>query len=87
MAKRNDEALRLDERTQVELPVLDQLRGLDWTVIDAKDPAAPKLPVRTSSADVVLEPILRERLSKLNDGFSCKARGACRSCNTRPAHG
>ena len=67
MANRNDEALRLDERNHVELPLLDQLRGLGWTVIDAKDPAAPKLPTRTSSADVVLEPILRERLLMLND--------------------
>ncbi|ESQ16512.1 MAG TPA: hypothetical protein DIW77_02265 [Chromatiaceae bacterium] len=34
MPKRNDEALRLDERNHVERPLLDQLRGLGWTVMN-----------------------------------------------------
>ena len=67
MGKKQDEALRLDEREHVELPLLEQLRGLGWTIIDLKDPAAPPLPARVSGAAVVLEPILRERLQALND--------------------
>lgn len=67
MGKQNDEALRLDERNHVELPLLNQLRGLGWTIIDAKDSDSPPLPARSSSAQVVLEPILRDRLLALND--------------------
>ncbi|MCF7996929.1 MAG: hypothetical protein K9L88_19165 [Chromatiaceae bacterium] len=67
MGKQNDEALRLDERNHVELPLLNQLRGLGWTIIDAKDSDSPPLPGRSSSAQVVLEPIIRDRLLALND--------------------
>jgi type I restriction enzyme, R subunit len=67
MGTRSNEALRLDERDAVELPLLEQLRGLGWTIIDLKDPASPALPARAGSAAVVLEPILRERLLALND--------------------
>ena len=61
------EALRLDERNHVEKPLLDQLAGLGWEVIDL--PALTQTPAdthRESFTEVVMLPVLRERLKVIN---------------------
>ncbi|CAB3741277.1 hypothetical protein LMG22037_06475 [Paraburkholderia phenoliruptrix] len=58
--------IRLDERNHVEKPLLDQLQGLDWEVIDLEIKQAPKQSFRKSFDEVVLEPVLRERLKIIN---------------------
>ena len=55
--------LRLDERNHVEKPLLDQLAGLGWEVIDLTD--MKQTPVdthRESFTEVLMPPVLRERL-------------------------
>jgi type I restriction enzyme R subunit len=61
--------LRLDERNHVEKPLLAQLHGLGWTVVDLTD-NKPQLPAdtgRESFTDVYLLPVLREQLKVIND--------------------
>jgi type I restriction enzyme R subunit len=43
--KNNAKSIRLDERHHVEAPLLDQLSGLGWEVIDLGQPAHPGHPV------------------------------------------
>ena len=59
--------LRLDERTHVEKPLLDQLAGLGWEVIDLTDmKQTPADTHRESFTEVVMPPVLRERLKVIN---------------------
>ena len=61
--------IRLDERNHVEKPLLDQLDGLHWEIIDLTDRGARQQPgdtSRTSFTEVVMEPMLRESLKKIN---------------------
>lgn len=58
--------IRLDERNHVEKPLLDQLAGLGWEVIDLEMKQEPKQTFRTSFDEVVLEPVLRERVKLIN---------------------
>ena len=59
--------LRLDERNHVEKPLLDQLAGLGWRVIDLTDiKQTPADTPRESFTDVVMPPVLRERLKVIN---------------------
>ena len=61
------EALRLDERNHVEKPLLDQLAGLGWEVIDLTDMKQnPADTHRESFTEVVMVPVLRERLKVIN---------------------
>ena len=56
------EALRLDERNYVEKPLLDQLAGLGWEVIDLTDMKQPPADThRESFTEFVMPPGLRER--------------------------
>lgn len=60
--------LKLDERNHVEKPLLDQLRGLGWEIIDLTDEKQdPAHTFRDNFTDVVMYPVLRERLKKIND--------------------
>ena len=59
--------IRLDERNHVEKPLLDQLAGLGWEVIDLTDMRqTPANTHRESFADVVIPPVLRERHKVIN---------------------
>jgi type I restriction enzyme R subunit len=58
--------LKLDEREHVEKPLLDQLSGLEWDVIDLKATQSPGDSQRTSFTEVVLLPVLREQLKVIN---------------------
>ena len=59
--------LGLDERNHVEKPLLDQLAGLGWEVIDLTDVRqTPAATHRQSFTEVVMVPVLRERLKVIN---------------------
>lgn len=58
--------IRLDERNHVEKPLLDQLAGLGWEVLDLEMKQAPKQTFRESFTEVVLGPVLREQLQVIN---------------------
>jgi type I restriction enzyme, R subunit len=59
--------IKLDERTHVEKPLLDQLAGLGWEIIDLTQAQTPAQSLRTSFDEVILESVLREQLLQLND--------------------
>ncbi len=66
MASRIDAALRLDERNHVEKPLLDQLNGLGWEILDLDTKQHPKDSHRESFTEVAMLPVLRERVQKIN---------------------
>jgi type I restriction enzyme R subunit len=59
--------IRLDERNHVEKPLLDQLQGLGWEIIDLDNKQLPADTFRQSFTEVVMEPVLKERLKVIND--------------------
>jgi type I restriction enzyme R subunit len=59
--------IKIDERNYVEKPLLDQLAGLGWEVLDLDHKQAPKETFRESFTEVVLGPVLREQLRVIND--------------------
>ncbi|MYA37196.1 MAG: type I restriction endonuclease subunit R [Gammaproteobacteria bacterium] len=59
--------IKLDERNHVEKPLLDQLTGLGWEVIDLTDrKQTPADTHRENFTEVVMLPVLRERLKVIN---------------------
>jgi type I restriction enzyme R subunit len=54
--------LRIDERNHVERPLLDQLAGLGWEVLDLGMKQEPRQSFRESFTEVVMGPVLREHL-------------------------
>ena len=58
--------IKLDERNHVEKPLLDQLAGLHWEVLDLDSKQKPADTLRTTFADVVMLPILRGQLKHMN---------------------
>lgn len=58
--------IRLDERNHVEKPLLDQLNGLGWEIIDLDNKQHPCDSHRESFAEVVMLPVLREQLKVIN---------------------
>jgi type I restriction enzyme R subunit len=62
--------IKIDERNHVEKPLLDQLAGLDWEIIDLEmQQQQPKQSFRENSSEVVLGPVLREQLKVINPGW------------------
>ena len=59
-------SLRLDERNHVEKPFLDQLAGLGWEIIDLDNRQLPADSHRENFTEVVMLPVLRERLRVIN---------------------
>ncbi|MCB1191183.1 MAG: hypothetical protein H7A23_15885 [Leptospiraceae bacterium] len=58
---------KLDERNHVEIPLLKQLEGLGWEVIDLTDATQnPTHSLRTSFSEVVLSSVLKEQLQIIN---------------------
>src|ERR1039457_5136781 len=58
--------IKLDERNHVEKPLLDQLAGLHWEVLDLDSKQKPGDTLRNSFAEVVMLPILRGQLKHIN---------------------
>ena len=58
--------LRIDERNHVEKPLLDQLARLGWEIVDLDHKQRPADSFRESFAEVVMLPVLRERLQVIN---------------------
>jgi type I restriction enzyme R subunit len=58
--------LRIDERNHVEKPMLDQLAGLKWEIIDLDNKQHPIDSYRQSFTEVVMPSVLREQLKVIN---------------------
>ena len=58
--------IKLDERNHVEKPLLDQLDGLVWEIIDLDNKQHPADSHRDSFTEVVMRPVLREQLKVIN---------------------
>jgi type I restriction enzyme R subunit len=58
--------IKIDERNHVEIPILDQLSGLGWEIIDLDSKQYPADSYRQSFTEVVMLPVLRERLKVIN---------------------
>ena len=57
---------RIDERRHVEKPLLDQLAGLGWEILDLDRKQHPADSFREHSTEVVMPSVLRERLAIIN---------------------
>ena len=58
--------LRIDERNHVEKPLLDQLAGLGWEIVDLDHKQRPADSFRERFAEVVMLPVLREQIEVIN---------------------
>ena len=58
--------IKLDERTHVEKPLLEQLAGLGWEIIDLDNKQHPADSQRENFTEVVMLPVLREQLKTIN---------------------
>jgi type I restriction enzyme R subunit len=58
--------LRIDERNHVEKPLLDQLAGLKWEIIDLDTKQHPADSYRQNFTEVVMLSVLREQLKVIN---------------------
>jgi type I restriction enzyme, R subunit len=58
--------IKLDERNHVEKPLLDQLAGLHWNVIDIDSKQLPRDTFRQSFTEVIMSPLLRAQLKVIN---------------------
>jgi type I restriction enzyme R subunit len=54
--------LKIDERNHVEKPLLDQLAGLKWEILDLNSKQHPGDSFRQSFTEVVMPPVLREQI-------------------------
>ncbi|MBC2744941.1 MAG: type I restriction endonuclease subunit R [Desulfosarcina sp.] len=59
--------IKLDERNHVEKPLLDQLDGLGWEIIDLDNKQHPADTFRETFTEVMMLPVLREQLKVIND--------------------
>ena len=59
-------AIRLDEKSNVETPLLDQLASLGWTTIRLQQAQNPEQSHRSSFDQVVLFPVLERSLRRIN---------------------
>jgi type I restriction enzyme R subunit len=65
--KSKGNAYKLDERNHVEKPLLDQLSGLGWEIIDLTDEKqTPAHTFRNNFTEVVMPKVLREQLKVIN---------------------
>ena len=71
--------IKLDERNHVEKPLLDQLNGLGWEIIDLDNKQQPGDSHRENFAGVVMLPVLREQLKVINPWLEDEiGRASCR---------
>ena len=66
MAVMTELPLRLDERRHVEKPLLDQLAGLGWEILDLDRKQRPSDSFREHFTEVAMLSVLRERLAIIN---------------------
>ena len=66
MNEKTAKEIKLDERNHVEKPLLDQLDGLDWEVMDLDSKQQPGDTCRENFTEVVMLPVLREQLKVIN---------------------
>jgi type I restriction enzyme R subunit len=59
--------IKLDERNHVEKPLLDQLDGLKWEILDLDGKQHPGDSHRQSFTEVVMLPVLRAQLKIINE--------------------
>ncbi|MCX5855824.1 MAG: type I restriction endonuclease, partial [Deltaproteobacteria bacterium] len=59
--------IKLDERNHVEKPLLDQLDGLDWEIIDLDSKQHPGDSYRQNFTEVVMLQVLRAQIKVIND--------------------
>ncbi len=65
--KRTPKYIKLDERNHVEKPLLEQLRGLGWDIIDLTDKKqTPGDTFRENFAEVFIASVLREQVKVIN---------------------
>ncbi|MBP9737510.1 MAG: type I restriction endonuclease subunit R [Rhodoferax sp.] len=62
MSKLSNQQIKLDERNHVELPLLDQLKGLGWEVLDLQAQQTPGETHRSNLTEVLMLPVLRAQL-------------------------
>ena len=53
------EYIKIDERNHVEKPLLDQLHGLEWEILDLERTQKPQDSHRADFTEVVMLPILQ----------------------------
>ena len=58
--------IKIDERNHVEKPLLGQLAGLGWIVLDLDNSQHPSDSYRQTFTEVVLLPVLRQQLKAIN---------------------
>ncbi|HKK19421.1 MAG TPA: hypothetical protein VJ952_12150 [Opitutales bacterium] len=61
-----DKKHKLDERNHVELPLLEQLEGLGWEILDLPSEQKPQDSCRETFTESVMLPVLREQLMVIN---------------------
>jgi type I restriction enzyme R subunit len=66
LADKTAKEIKLDERNHVEKPLLDQLAGLQWEVLDCDHKQHPSETFRESFTEVVMLPVLRAQLKVIN---------------------
>jgi len=64
--KSGNDRVRIDERNHVEKPFLDQLKGLNWDIIDLDSKQHPSDSNRQSFTEVVMLSILQKQLKVIN---------------------
>ena len=60
--------IKLDKRNHVEKPLLDQLGGLSWKILDLDSKQQPSDTFRDTFTEVVMLPVLREQLKIIYPG-------------------
>ena len=60
------EYIKIDERNHVEKPLLDQLQGLGWTILDLDNKQQPSDTYRQSFAEVIMGQVLIDQLKAIN---------------------
>ncbi|KUO78017.1 MAG: restriction endonuclease subunit R [Desulfosporosinus sp. BRH_c37] len=58
--------IKIDERNHVEKPLLDQLAGLEWEILDLDKTQHPSDSYRQTFTEVVMFPVLSEQLKIIN---------------------
>ncbi|MDL1163979.1 HsdR family type I site-specific deoxyribonuclease [Yersinia pestis] len=63
---RTSQYIKIDERNHVEKPLLNQLSGLKWEIIDLDSSQQPTHSYRQNFTEVVMLPVLCEQLKLIN---------------------
>ncbi|MGK7884386.1 MAG: type I restriction endonuclease subunit R [Crocosphaera sp.] len=64
--KKTPKQIKMNERNSVEKPMLDQLQGLGWEILDLKRTQTPQQTFRENFTEVLMFPVLREQLKVIN---------------------